>query len=42
MIFCRFDERHHHVYDKPQHAGPIADREHHKKDDHAHIPGSGL
>lgn len=42
MIFGRFDDRYHHVYDKPQHAGPSADREQHKKEDHAHVPGSGL
>jgi uncharacterized protein YacL len=38
MIFGRFDERHHHVYDRPPHAaGAVPDKDPARKDDHAHI-----
>lgn len=42
MIFGRFDERHHHVYDKPGGPVPSQDREAARRDDHAPVPGSNL
>ncbi len=42
MIFGRHDDRYHHVYDKPLHAGVAQDREHPRKEDHAPVAGSDL
>lgn len=42
MIFGRFDDRHHHVYDKPGAPGPSHDRESTRREDHAPVPGSNL
>jgi len=42
MIFGRFDDRHHHVYDKPLPPGPSQERESSRREDTAPVPGSSL
>jgi uncharacterized protein YacL len=42
MIFGRFDDRHHHIYDKSLSPGPSQDREPSRREDPAPVPGSNL